>query len=259
MEELSKRERQDLAKEQRESERIAQERKSQLKRMSVWFFSFVVLGALGFWAFKAFTAPLPGQLFPDLGREHVNDIGAVEYNSNPPTSGTHFPVWAKKGIYDRILSDGYLIHSLEHGYVVISYDCTKQLTVHRSSFIDVFAQETVDEPVDVPVSTESGKPLTKMTVFPTDKMSWVTPDTKPGIEVPLPSEFNSSECQALVKDLSQFLSDWDRVVIVPRLGMDHPIALTAWRRLLELDSVDKGKIEEFIEMFHNMGPEKTME
>ena len=78
---------------------------------------------LGFSLYKSATKTLPGQEVPDIGAEHSNDISGVSYNSNPPTSGKHFPIWAKKGIYDRVISDGYLIHSLEHGYIVISYNC----------------------------------------------------------------------------------------------------------------------------------------
>lgn len=259
MEELSKRERKETAREQKEASRLLQDRKSKSMKLSIWVLAFAFLGLLCYWGYRSLTKPLPGQLFPDLGREHVNDISGIEYNSNPPTSGTHFPVWAKNGVYDRVLSDGYLIHSLEHGYVVISYNCTQKFTVHRSLFTAAFAQEIVDQRDDIPGSTESGKPLTKMTVFPTDKVSWVTPDDPPGAEVELPGEFNSDECKSLVKDLSQFPSEWDRVVVVPRQNMDHPIALTAWRRLLYLNSVDKNTIEEFIKIYHNMGPEKTME
>ena len=75
------------------------------------------------------TKPLPGEIVADMGRDHVTDIAGITYSSNPPTSGPHFPVWAKKGVYDRLMSDGYLIHSLEHGYVVISYDCSNEKAV----------------------------------------------------------------------------------------------------------------------------------
>ena len=43
------------------------------------------------------------------------------YNSNPPTSGPHWPEGVRDGIYDRSQPDEGLIHSLEHGRIWISY------------------------------------------------------------------------------------------------------------------------------------------
>lgn len=67
--------------------------------------------------------PPPGQLIPDQGREHVSQeaIASFAYNSNPPTSGPHDPDWIKAGIYKEPQNEGKLIHSLEHGYVIIYY------------------------------------------------------------------------------------------------------------------------------------------
>jgi hypothetical protein len=267
MEELSKKDRQEQLKIEREKGRLAEERKAKIKKFSIWVLAFVILGSLGYWGMKELFKPLPGTLYPDLGREHVNDISDISYNSNPPTSGTHFPAWAKKGVYDRVISDGYLIHSLEHGYIVISYDCTKSISnkyqypinTNFQFITDIYAE---DAPVEEENQIEDGKeikPLTQMKIIPTNTKSWITPDDQPGIEVELPSDFSSDSCKSLVKDLSGFTSEWARLVVVPRVGMDHPIALAAWRRLETLDSLDKGTIEDFIKAFHNRGPEQTME
>lgn len=271
MEELSKKDRQEQLKLQQEQERLAEERKAKMKKFVIWFLVLGILAALGYWGMKELFKPLPGTLYPDLGREHVNDISDITYNSNPPTSGTHFPAWAKKGIYDRVISDGYLIHSLEHGYIVISYDCTKSISnkpmstnKYQFPMTDVMAQEkgTTDQPSEVGGQLEDGKeikPLTQMKIIPTNTKSWVTPEDQPGIEIDLPDSFTSDSCKSLVADLKEASSKWDRIVIVPRVGMDHPIALTAWRRLETLDTLDKGKIQDFIKAFHNRGPEQTME
>jgi len=37
------------------------------------------------------------------------------------TSGPHYAEWTRAGIYNRAPEDGNLVHSLEHGYVIISY------------------------------------------------------------------------------------------------------------------------------------------
>lgn len=268
MEELSKKERKQLIRQEQDAQRTAEEKKEKTKKLMIRGGILLVLVILGYWGMKELMKPLPGTLYPDLGRDHVNDISEITYNSDPPTSGTHFPAWAKKGVYDRVVSDGYLLHSLEHGYIVISYDCeaSAKFKVQSSKLQfkikNVFAQEseTIDAPVDENAEDEgSGKPLTKMTVFPTDQKSWITPEEQPGIEIELSAEFSSDSCKSLVSDLKPFTDEWDRVIVVPRTGMDKPIALTAWRRLLTLDSVDNGAIEDFIQAFHNRGPEQTME
>ncbi len=45
------------------------------------------------------------------------------YNSDPPTSGWHYAQSASAGVYDASIEDEFLVHSLEHGYVIMSYDC----------------------------------------------------------------------------------------------------------------------------------------
>ena len=89
----------------------------------------VVLAAI-IWLVRVAMAPPPGTRFPDLGREHVGQEEAAKtaYNSNPPTSGRHVVTWVKPGVYDAPQQEGELIHSLEHGYVVIHYNCHTGIT-----------------------------------------------------------------------------------------------------------------------------------
>jgi hypothetical protein len=61
---------------------------------------------------------------PDQGVEHEErEFTAADYNSNPPTSGTHFPSWYEDGIYAPGTTPelGRLVHSLEHGRIEIQY------------------------------------------------------------------------------------------------------------------------------------------
>jgi hypothetical protein len=98
---------------------------------------FVVGG--GYKLVKSITVAKPGQAVADLGREHVPVGTSVEYNSNPPTSGPHYGQWTKRGVYEEEIEDGYLIHSLEHGYVIISYRCEQdcqQLKQNLSEFYE---------------------------------------------------------------------------------------------------------------------------
>lgn len=80
----------------------------------------------GVWFFaKKSASPLPAKFYPSEGREHVAIGTKVKYKTNPPTSGNHFADWTHTGVYDKPWEDGYLVHSLEHGYIIISYNCMK--------------------------------------------------------------------------------------------------------------------------------------
>jgi hypothetical protein len=56
----------------------------------------------------------------DDGRAHVAD---PTYTVDPPAGGDHNPVPAAAGIYtlENAPADGRLVHSLEHGYIVVWY------------------------------------------------------------------------------------------------------------------------------------------
>jgi hypothetical protein len=58
-----------------------------------------------------------------LPSPHV-DIGTpVEYNSNPPSSGPHYGIWAAFKSYEKPVDRRYYVHSMEHGAVVFAYRC----------------------------------------------------------------------------------------------------------------------------------------
>jgi hypothetical protein len=63
------------------------------------------------------------QIMEDEGRGHLNagDPTPV-YKSNPPTSGTHNQVWSQAGIYGDNVDITQLVHSLEHGYIILFYN-----------------------------------------------------------------------------------------------------------------------------------------
>jgi hypothetical protein len=68
----------------------------------------------------------PGQYFPAQSRDHFA-VGAAHpaYNSDPPTGGWHYDKPWDPGFYEQPVADEYLVHNLEHGHIVISYDCSK--------------------------------------------------------------------------------------------------------------------------------------
>lgn len=73
------------------------------------------------------------ETFADQGQDHLDELelqailgGAAgpEYNSSPATSGTHAPQSAPCGVYLQEVPDIYLVHTVEHGAVIIHYDPT---------------------------------------------------------------------------------------------------------------------------------------
>jgi uncharacterized protein DUF3105 len=72
------------------------------------------------------STPLQIVDYPIQGRDHIQ-LGQPHpaYNSNPPTSGWHYPSPADWGFYNEELPDELLVHNLEHGGIWISYRSTE--------------------------------------------------------------------------------------------------------------------------------------
>ncbi len=70
------------------------------------------------------TKPLMGEAIPIQGQTHIQR-GETHpaYNSNPPTSGWHYGDGVGgAGIHDSEVPDELLVHSLEHGAVILTYN-----------------------------------------------------------------------------------------------------------------------------------------
>lgn len=60
---------------------------------------------------------------PSSGAEHIAACTPLTFQTSPPTSGTHYPQWPIFRVYQQPVPWGYLLHGMEHGAVVISYNC----------------------------------------------------------------------------------------------------------------------------------------
>jgi hypothetical protein len=60
---------------------------------------------------------------PNEGAGHVAVCSPVSYASKPPSSGNHYGVWPVFRVYSAPVPWGFLMHGLEHGAVVIVYNC----------------------------------------------------------------------------------------------------------------------------------------
>lgn len=180
--------------------------------------------------------------YKEQSRDHITDISDVTYDSNPPTSGPHFAIWAKRGAYPYVISDGHLIHSLEHGYVNIAYNCGDKASASAT------------------LTYEKGAPLTTITPPTENTMSFFTPSNNvPAKAGDLPKQFSTDSCKQLVASLTGLLNSYDRITIVPRTNMNTTIAVSAWGKQIKMDSLDLERIKGFIDAYQYQGPEKTIE
>lgn len=66
---------------------------------------------------------LPGvERVPCKSQDHVQDGQRVTYETDPPLSGSHYNAWLNPGWYEVAQPYERIVHSLEHGHVVIYYD-----------------------------------------------------------------------------------------------------------------------------------------
>lgn len=68
--------------------------------------------------------------FPDLGHSHIEPPATAKYNSNPPTSGSHYSQQLPggpgyTGVNPAPLPNEVQVHNLEHGHIGIQYNATK--------------------------------------------------------------------------------------------------------------------------------------
>lgn len=98
------------------------------------------------------TKPLIGQNVPISGRQHLPDGTKITYDTNPPVEGDHYPEPQDAGVYITPPADGHLVHSLEHGAIILWYnpkllsqDQMKQLT---NLFNSISLSKTIMTPRD---------------------------------------------------------------------------------------------------------------
>lgn len=119
--------------------------------------------------------PQQGEAFPLQTASHI-EVGALHdpYNSNPPTSGPHYAQDAEWGVYQEVLPDEQLIHSLEHGGIWISYkDIDTQTKDQLETISREYPQAVIVTPrpnADAKISLASWGRLEKLDSFDQDKI-----------------------------------------------------------------------------------------
>lgn len=115
------------SKTQREQARARQRREKMTTRLIWGGLGLAVLAVIGALVWQG-VRPAAGEAVPIMtSSPHVpTDSDPGQYNSDPPTSGLHYADELEAGFYDENIHTypaGYLVHNLEHGYVIFSYNC----------------------------------------------------------------------------------------------------------------------------------------
>lgn len=128
-----------------------------------------------------------------FGSGHLSPGQTERYRGRFPTSGRHSVATVEPGFYPAPQAPTRLVHSLEHGHVVVYYD------------------------------TPGGGVLDTL-------KSWS----------------------------SLYVGSWSGLVAVRSPGLGNGVVLTAWRKILRLESFQKESAAAFIDMYRGRGPEKRV-
>lgn len=92
----------------------------------------LILAACGDDSATSYDPPTPEQLggcdgtyekVPVEAGQHVSIGTSITWSTNPPATGAHYPIWAGWDRHYRQLDRGYYVHNLEHGGIVLLYNC----------------------------------------------------------------------------------------------------------------------------------------
>jgi hypothetical protein len=117
----------------REQNRLRQRRQKWINFGIIGGIAVIILGILGAVLWQA-VKPAAGEAVSiPAGFENHVEIGTpLSYPSDPPAGGRHYAEEFENGFYDEATLPqrpgelaGYLVHNLEHGYVIFWYNCSK--------------------------------------------------------------------------------------------------------------------------------------
>ena len=142
-----------------------------------------ILAVIGFLVWQG-AKPAAGEAIPVMTTTHITvDSDPGKYNSDPPTSGPHYAEEAQAGFYDTNIYQfpaGYLVHNLEHGYILFWYNCdlldetgcTDLKNQIKATMDDLGNARMIAYPwnsLDVPLVMTSWGRLQKFEVFDAEK------------------------------------------------------------------------------------------
>ena len=162
---------------------------------------------------------------PLLPAIHVAIGTPVDYDSNPPSSGPHYPIWAAYQAYVVPLDRRYYVHNLEHGAVDLLYNCN----VSADGGTEVEDADVADQDAGSlgPCPAVAAQLQAIIDAFPND------PNCDP------------SSGQPRV-----------RFVLTPDPLLDVPVAAAAWGWTYKAQCVDPATLTQFAKAHYDQGPEE---
>lgn len=171
---MTKKELKELRREERREMQRTEQKKTARKTAINWLIALLIIGlaVYGIVSLASRSATSrPGESISIQGREHIPvNSPRPDYNSNPPTSGSHYAQPTDWGIYSEELKDENVIHSLEHGGIWISYrpDIDTETKEKLEAIGKQYPKSVVVSPReanDAPIAIASWGKLDKLTVF----------------------------------------------------------------------------------------------
>lgn len=122
---LSKHERKEFKRRFYREQQRKTARSSQFKKYGIGGAVCLLVFLGGYWLIRQASKPKPGEFLPSLGNKHIQNVTDKheQYNSIPPTSGSHVNGKAQWGVSDSPIPDELQLHNLEDGGVVVQYNC----------------------------------------------------------------------------------------------------------------------------------------
>ncbi|HEX7666773.1 MAG TPA: DUF3105 domain-containing protein [Polyangiaceae bacterium] len=161
---------------------------------------------------------------PLLPANHVGIGTEVDYDSNPPSSGPHYPIWAAYQSYVVPVDRRYYVHDLEHGAIVLVYNCAVG---------DAGAGVTDD----AAVYDDAGGP-------------GPCPEVAAQLQAIIDAFPNDPKC-----DPSAF-QPRVRFVLTPDPLLDVPVAAAAWGWTYKASCVDTATLSQFAKDHYDQGTEE---
>lgn len=109
-------------------QRRERQRRQKIKTNLIWGgVGVVVLAIMGIIIWQGVRPAAGEAITVMISSPHIStDTDPGQYNSDPPTSGLHYATELNAGFYeanDYQYPAGYLMHNLEHGYIIFWYNC----------------------------------------------------------------------------------------------------------------------------------------
>ncbi|WP_437839666.1 DUF3105 domain-containing protein [Sorangium sp. So ce1153] len=94
---------------------------------------------------------------------HVPACTPVQYATNPPSGGDHWPLWAEYKGYEAEVPRELYVHNLEHGAIVLAYRCPSTGCAEIRATLEEVRAEATSDPRCL---TLSGGPEARFVITP---------------------------------------------------------------------------------------------